>query len=418
MENYIILIVMLLLSAIFSGVEIAFVSSNKFKIELGKDSKSLSDRILAKFAFDDAVFITALLIGNNIVLIVFSYFMSDVLLTDFGLKAINLSGILFQTVLTTVIVLMFGEFLPKVIFSISPNTTLKYFAIPVYFFAYLPLRYLARIFAFLSNKFIGFFTSIENEEDENDQFTSTDLKHYIKGLVDEENQDGDEDEINSDLFERALEFKEIKVRECMVPRTEIKAVNIDFSINQLITEFVDLKHSRLLVYKDSIDDIVGYVHHFDLFKNPSSIQEILFDIISVPESMSARDLLTMFTNENKNIAYIFDEYGGTVGLVTLEDLMEEIFGEIEDEHDDTTYDEEKISENEYIFSARLEVDYLNEMYELEIPEGEYETLAGFIVNYNEDIPKENEELIIGDFTITILTAEDNRIEKVRLKKNV
>ncbi|MGB1243722.1 MAG: hemolysin family protein, partial [Chitinophagales bacterium] len=229
-------------------------------------------------------------------------------------------------------------------------------------------------------------------------------------------EDGDDDEINSELFEKALEFKEIRVKECMVPRTELKAVNQDISIPELIKEFINLKHSRLLVYNESIDDIVGYVHHFDLFKEPQSVKEIMFEVVSVPDTMNARDLLTLFTNEDKNIAYVFDEYGGTAGIVTLEDLIEEIFGEIEDEHDDTNYEEEQISENEFIFSARLEVDYINEKYGLEIPEGEFETLAGFIVVHNEDIPKAGEEIVIDNFIIKILLAENNRIEKIKIKK--
>lgn len=416
MEIYLILIVMLALSGLFSGIEIAFVTANKFKIELGKESESLSDRILSKFAFNDSVFITSLLIGNNIVLVVFSYYFSVLLSRDFGLTGTGLSMLLFQTVLTTVIVLIFGEFLPKTLFTISPNKVLKYFAVPANFLAYLPFKYIAMFFTFLSNKTIGIFTTVADDVENSEQFSSSDLKLYIKGLVDEENNDGDEDEINSDLFEKALEFKEIRVRECMVPRTELKAVNLSTSITELIQVFISYRHSRLLVYKDSIDDIVGYVHHFDLFKNPKSIEEILFEIVSVPDTMNARDLLTLFTNEDKNIAYVFDEYGGTAGIVTLEDLMEEIFGEIEDEHDDDHYIEEILADNEYIFSARLEVDYINEMYDLEIPEGEYETLAGFIVNLNEDIPKENEEILIDRFLIKILNAENNRIEKVKIKK--
>lgn len=416
MGIYLILVLMLVLSGLFSGMEIAFVSANKFKIELGKESESLADRILSKFAFNDSIFITALLIGNNVVLVVFSYYFSNLLTTDFGLPTEGFSSLIIQTLLTTVIVLIFGEFLPKSLFTISPNKILRYFAIPINFVAYLPFKHLAMFFAFMSNKTIGLFVNVTKDEETSEQFSSSDLKHYIKGLIDEENSDGDDDEINSELFEKALEFKEIRVRECMVPRTELQAVNINTSIPDLINIFVNLKHSRLLVYKDSIDDIVGYVHHFDLFKNPQLLEEIIYDIVSIPDTMNARDLLTLFTNEDKSIAYVFDEYGGTAGIVTLEDLMEEIFGEIEDEHDDDLYIEEKIADDEYIFSARLEVDYLNEMYDLEIPEGEYETLAGFIVYINEDIPKKDDEILIERFLIKILSAENNRIEKVRIKK--
>jgi CBS domain containing-hemolysin-like protein len=409
MEIYIIIGVLLILSGMFSGLEIAFVSANKFKIELGKGSKSISDRILSKFALNDSLFITVLLIGNNIILVVLGHFMAESLVNDFDYQNLFL-----QTIITTIIVLVFGEFIPKTLFSIAPNKILKYFAIPINLI-YIPLKYVAIVFNFLSSKLIGLFTNIAIEEN-TDQFSSSDLKHYIKGLVDEENSDGDDDDINVDFIEKAINFKDIKVRECMVPRTEVKAINISTPISELIGIFTEYKHSRMLVFKENIDDIVGYIHHFDLFKNPKTSEEVLYEIISVPETMNARDLLSSFTAENKNIAHVFDEHGGTSGIVTLEDLMEEIFGEIEDEHDNSNFKEEKKGDNHFIFSARLEVDYLNEKYKLEIPEGDYETLAGFIVVSNEDIPQKDELVIIEDFEIKILQAEYNKLDLVELKK--
>ncbi len=408
MEIYIVLSVLLLLSGMFSGLEIAFVSSNKFKIELGKESKSLSDRILSKFAFNPSLFITTLLIGNNIVLVVFGHFMSKILLSEFGY-----SSLLIQTLITTIIVLLFGEFIPKTLFSITPNSILKYFAIPINLL-YIPFKYIAQVFNYLSSKLLNVFIKVDENEIV-EKFSSSDLKHYIKGLVNEENKDGDEDEINTIIFENAINFKDLKVRECIIPRTELKAVNKDVSIKELKASFIKEKHSRLLVYNEDIDDIIGYVHHFDLFKNPKSIKEIIYDIISIPETMNARDLLNHFTNENKNIAHVFDEHGGTSGIITLEDLVEEIFGEIEDEHDVNNLKEEKISDNEFIFSARLEVDYLNEKYHLDIPDGDYETLAGFIVVTNEDIPLKNELVVINNFKIKILKAENNKLDLVHLK---
>lgn len=409
MEAYIIISVLLIFSGIFSGLEIAFVSANKFKIELGKESESIADRILSKFAFNDSLFITVLLIGNNIVLVVLGHFMAKSIVDLF-----HSNSLLLQTLVTTIIVLIFGEFLPKTLFSIAPNTILKYFAIPINL-VYMPLKYVAIVFNFLSLKLIGLFTNVITESN-TEQFSSSDLKHYIKGLVDEENADGDDDEINVEFIEKAINFKDIKVRECMIPRTEIKAISINTPIEELIETFIEEKHSRMLVFKENIDDIVGYVHHFDLFKNPKTIGEVLYEVISVPETMNARDLLSSFTAENKNIAHVFDEHGGTSGIITLEDLIEEIFGEIEDEHDDSNFKEEKIGEDHYIFSARLEVDYLNEKYDLEIPEGDYETLAGFIVVKNEDIPQEKELVIIENFEIKILEAENNKLEVVDLKK--
>lgn len=408
MEIYIILLLLLVFSGIFSGLEIAFVSSNKFKIELGKDSKSLADRILAKFAFNESLFITILLIGNNIVLVIFGHFMAKELIADFGFESL-----LIQTLITTILVLLFGEFLPKTLFSIAPNKILRYFAIPINLI-YIPFKHIAQIFNYLSIKVIGLFTSIKMD-DVQEQFNSEDLKHYIKGLSNEENSENDDD-INADFFEKAINFKDIKVRECMVPRTELKAISYDTSISELINIFINEKHSRLLVYKENVDDIIGYVHHFDLFKNPKNLSDILYDIISVPETLNAKNLLNLFMNKSKNIAYVFDEHGGTAGIVTLEDLIEEIFGEIEDEHDNSNYSEVKITENEFKLSTRLEVDYLNEKYNLEIPEGEYETLAGFIVVRNEDIPIEGEEVIIDSFRISILKAKNNMLELVNLKK--
>lgn len=413
MEIYIIISILLILSGIFSGLEIAFVSSNKFKIELGKRSKSIADRILSKFALNDSLFITVLLIGNNIVLVILGYFMAKLINSNISFTS-ELYKTLSITLITTAIVLLFGEFLPKTIFSIAPNKILKFFAIPINL-VYLPLQYVAIIFKFLSLKLIGLFTKI-NLEETNDQFSSSDLKHYIKGLVDEENADGDDDEINVEFIEKAINFKDIKVRECMVPRTEIKAISISTPINELVEIFIKEKHSRMLVFNENIDDIVGYIHHFDLFKNPANVEEIIYDIISVPETMNARNLLNSFTNENKNIAHVFDEHGGTSGIITLEDLIEEIFGEIEDEHDNFNFKEEKKAEGHYVFSARLEVDYLNEKYALGIPEGEYETLAGFIVVLNEDIPEINELVTIENFQIKILQAENNKLELVELKK--
>ena len=410
MTVYIILLILLILSGIFSGLEIAFVSANKFKIELGKESNSIADRILSKFAFNDSLFITTLLIGNNIVLVIFGGLMADKLTDDF-----QIVSLLWQTVITTIIILLFGEFLPKTLFSIAPNSILKYFAIPINII-YVPFQYIAKIFNYFSMKIVGLFMDIEEDKTQ-EQFTSSDLKHYIKGLIDEENTDGDDDEINTELFEKAIDFKDIRVRECMVPRTELSAINIDTPINEIIDIFINEKHSRLLVYKENIDDIVGYIHHFDLFKKPKKIKDILYKIISVPETMNARDLLNLFTSENKNIAHVFDEHGGTAGIITMEDLMEEIFGEIEDEHDNDSFQEDYDKKNnEYTFSARLEIDYLNEKYDLEIPSGDYETLAGFIVVHYEDIPKEGELIVLENFRIKVLKAENNRLELVKLKK--
>jgi len=250
------------------------------------------------------------------------------------------------------------------------------------------------------------------------EFTEEDLEYLVKETAAGEVKDkeSDTDELNSEMFERALYLKEVKVRSCMVPRLEVVAVSVDEGIEGVRKTIIESKHSRIFVYDDSIDKIIGYVHHFDLLKKPETIQEILWQPVIVPESMNARDLLATFTKEKKNIAWVIDEYGGTAGIVTLEDVMEEIFGEIEDEHDDEGLAEKKIDANTYIFSARLEIDYLNEAYNFEIPEGEYETLGGYIVQANEDIPEQGDEIELDNFLVKILKASDKKIELVEFVK--
>ncbi len=412
MSAILVIVFFLMLSAIFSGMEIAFVSSNKFRIELNKENGTLSQRTLAKYNEEAPIFITSLLIGNNIALIFFSSLLSSKLDANTLNTSSELGLLVTQTILTTIIVLIFGEFLPKALFRISPYGTILLFSLP-YRFLYFILRPIAAIFSKLSNKMIRkmFPNSISKDEE---GFTSIDLEYYVKELTLQQDSESYDDDINSNIFEKALYLKETKVRECMVPRTELIGVEVDTDIEDLKHLFIESKHSRILVYKESLDHIIGYVHHIDLLKNPKYIKNILYDISVVPESMSARDLLKLFTDENKNIAYVVDEYGGTSGIVTLEDVIEEIFGEIQDEHDEDEFIEEKISESTYLFSGRLEIDYLNDKYNLDFPEGEYETLAGYVVVRNEDIPKENEIVRIDNYDILVVEAENNRLETLKL----
>ena len=254
-----------------------------------------------------------------------------------------------------------------------------------------------------------------NYNEDQERFTSVDLEYYIKELAAGQ-PSSDEDEINSDIFEKALYLKETKVRECMVPRTELYGIDQHSSIEELRKMFVETKLSRLLIFDENIDNVIGYIHHIDILRKPASLSEIIYPIMVIPETMNARDLLSQFTNENKNMAYVVDEHGGTAGLVTLEDVIEEIFGEIQDEHDKDEYIDNVLENNEYLFSGRLEIDFINEKYHLGIPEGEYETLAGYVFLRNENIPEENDVLYIDNFEITIISATDNRIETLQLKK--
>lgn len=416
MGIYILLLVFLGMSAIFSGMEIAYISSNKLRIELNREKGTLSQRIIAEFNEDASHFITALLIGNNVALVGFSGYMSILLSQHFGISE---DGgwymLLLQTIITTVIVLIFGEFFPKVLFRISPYNVLLALAIPIKYLVYKPLKPITYLFSILSRWMIKKLMP-EKYDESKDEFTVVDLEHYIKDIAAGQVQNNEEDDLNSEIFEKALYLKEVKVRECMIPRTEIQAIDINASIAELKEKFIDTKLSRLLVYENSIDNIKGYVHHIDLIISEGSIQNLLYPMPVVPGTMSARDLLTLFTKQNKNIAFVVDEFGGTAGIVTMEDLMEEIFGEIQDEHDDDEYIEKQVGPHEFIFSGRLEIDYINEKYKLNIPIGEYETLSGYVVVNHENIPEENETIEIGEYEFVIVSAEDNRIETIRLKK--
>ena len=416
MTIYLLLILLLSLSAIFSGMEIAFVSSNKLRIELNRESGTMSQRIIAEFNEDAPNFITTLLIGNNIALVGFSWLLTTLLREQFGIdENAGVLMLLYQTLITTVIVLIFGEFFPKAIFRIAPYNFLLAFAIPIKYLIFKPLRYVSMGFSSLSKALIRKLMP-DKYDDSKDEFTSVDLEHYIKDIAAGRLQIDEEDDLNSEFFEKALYLKDVKIRECMIPRTEIQAIDINSSIAELRAKFIESKLSRLLVYDNTIDEIKGYVHHLDLIIKNEPINKLLYKMPVVPGTMSARDLLTIFTKKNKSIAYVVDEFGGTAGIVTMEDLMEEIFGEIQDEHDDDEYIEKALGEDSYMFSGRLEVDYINQKYNLELPLGEYETLSGFVIVNYESIPEQDETIEIFGFKIKIVEAEDNRIETIEIKK--
>ncbi len=376
---------------------------------------TLVSRMLGAVTASPSGFLGTMLIGNNIALIVLSIVMAKLLepLIAANLPpSINneLSILLIQTIITTLLVLIFGEFIPKNLFRINPDWALRFFAVPL-FFVHFILYPLVQFIVFIAHVLLRIFFGIRNK-DATPVFSHVDLEHFVNQFVKKEDT---EEEINTTIFEKALYLKEVKARECMVPRTEIEALDVNDTIEDLRKKFIETKLSRIIVYDETIDSILGYVHHFDLMKGPEKIKDILFPIKVIPETMLAKDILGLFMKDHQTMVWVVDEFGGTSGIVTLEDVLEEIFGEIKDEHDTEDLLEKQVSEIEFIFSGRIEVDYLNEKYNLNIPEGEYETLAGFILASYEDIPEKGEEIELDRFRIRILSVSETRIETVRLK---
>ena len=412
------IIIMLLLSAFFSGMEIAFVSSNRLKQELDLKRKILPARILSIFYTNPSRFIGALLLGNNIALVIYGIAMAkqlepviiDVLPLQYHSELIIL---LIQTVVSTLIILITAEFIPKILFRINPNSILKFFAFPVwlfYFIFYPIIIFFISLAEFILKKI--FRLQLDNG---NYQFTMIDLEEYVKEYKQTAEQTEEMDP-ELQMIQNAIEFKHVKLRECMVPRTEIKALDINEDINTLQNLFTETGHSKILIYKKTIDNLIGYVHSYDLFTKPKEIYNIIKKIDVYPETMNASDLLNGMIKKHKSVAIVLDEFGGTSGMVTLEDIIEEIFGEIEDEHDKEETVEKKLSPKEFVLSTRLEVDYLNEKYNLNIEVSEeYETLAGFIIHHHESIPLINEKIEIHPFLFTILKSSGNRIEEVKLE---
>ncbi len=412
---YLIILLCLLFSAFFSGMEIAFVSADKLHIEVLKKKGTLPGRILALFTGNQSQFLATMLVGNNIALVLYGIFMASLLEPAVSAMlpvalATDVLVLVIQSIISTALVLITAEFLPKSLFLINPDFSLRLFALPmgaVYFLMY-PFVFLVVKISALFIWMFGYKLS-----DEKPVFGLTDLNNYIKNNI-LNIRDEEEAEIDAKIFNNAIEFKTIKVRECMIPRTEIIAVDVTDSIEELKDHFVQSGHSKILVYKETIDDVIGYCHTLELFKKPEDIKSILTEIPIVPETMLANELLIQFITDRKSLALVVDEYGGTSGLVSIEDVIEEIFGEIRDEHDDEYLTEQQLDEFNFIFSARHEIDYLNDRYELALPEGEYDTLGGLIFAFHEDIPEVNEVIEIPPFVITIFTMEENRIDKVKL----
>lgn len=402
---------MLLLSAFFSGMEIAYVSSNKIHIEIEKKQQSFLASVLKKITKRPSKFIATMLVGNNIALVIYGFFMGDLLMKLIPIE--GFTGLLIQTVISTLVILLTAEFLPKVFFQIYANNLFKVFAVPAYFF-YVLFSIISEFVIWLSDLVLKFIFKSEGDTVQL-SFSKLELGNYISEQMDiSETKEEMDSEIQ--IFQNALDFSEIKTREAMLPRTEIVAVDIDTTPKELGKLFTESGLSKILVYNENIDDILGYVHSFELFKKPSTIKSVLMPVIFVPETMLAKDVLNVLSKKRKSIAVVIDEYGGTSGIITVEDIIEELFGEIEDEHDSVELIEEELGENHYKFSARLEVDYLNEEYDFDLEESEnYETLGGLIVNHTEEIPEQGETVRIDNFTFTILEVSSTKIELVELK---
>ncbi|HLV70666.1 MAG TPA: hemolysin family protein [Xanthomarina sp.] len=421
--DVIIIVVSLILSAFFSGMEIAYVSSNKIHIEIEKKQLGILAKILTKITARPSKFIATMLIGNNIALVIYGFFMGDLLVDWFhsflpsSSKLIHFLlvdfSLLSQTIISTLIILITAEFLPKVFFQIYANSLLKLLAFPAYIF-YLLFNYISNFVIWISDVVLKKFFKTEGDQVQL-AFSKVELGNYISEQM-ESVEESDDIDTEIQIFQNALEFSEVKAREVMIPRTEITAVDVTESSKNLNALFTETGFSKILIYKDTIDDILGYVHSFELFKKPKNLKSILVPVEFVPETMLIKDILSVLIKKRKSIAVVLDEYGGTSGIITVEDIVEELFGEIEDEHDTIDLIEEKLGEDLYKFSARLEVDYINEAFKLNLPESEnYETLGGLIVDHKEEIPQQNEVVQINRFQFTILEVSNTKIDLIELK---
>ena len=406
------IIVSLILSAIFSGSEIAFISSSKLRVELKKKSGTRRGLILAKFFENPSDFMSTMLVGNNVALVIFTSLMTGVLTQVFpdSLNANEYLALLASTLVITLVVLVFGEFLPKTLFRLYSDDAL-------YLLAY-PLRFLKSLLSFpswlmfkTSNAIISRFVKLPDEDDAGN-FTRTDLEDFIKST----RTDDDQEDLDTELFEKALKLRETRLRDCMIPRTEIQHIDINSSIEELEAIISETKMSRILISKDDIDKIQGYIHHQQLFKNPSSVKNMMLPIEYLPEAMRVKDAMDVFIKNQISIVCVVDEFGGISGIVTTEDLVEEIFGEIDDEHDIEDLTDIQISDEEFLFSGRMEIDQINEKYFLDLPEGEYQTLSGYIVMTSGDIPEQGTEVVLGDYRFVLEDVSNTKIDTIRVFK--
>lgn len=410
-----IIIICLILAAFFSGMEIAFTSANKIYLEIEKKQNDFLSRILTKLTENPSKFIAAMLIGNNVALVVYGFFMGDLILNwmaHFGFVFSDWWNILIQTLLAAFIVLVTSEFFPKVFFQIYANSLIKILALPAYLF-YRLFYYISTFFIWIADFVLSKFFKTEGNQIH--LFSRIELGNYITEQMSTVEED---EEVDSEIqiFQNALEFSAVKARDIMTPRTEIVDIDLFDTVDDLKALFIETGYSKIIVSQNSLDDIVGYVHSFDLFKKPSTIKSVLMTVEFVPETILIKDVLNLLIKKRKNVAVVLDEYGGTSGIITIEDIVEELFGEIEDEHDlDEELIEEEIGEGKYLFSTRLDVEYLNETYKLMIPEEDsYGTLGGFIVNHTKEIPQKGDKIVIDKFHFFIEEASNKKIELVKL----
>ncbi|MEE9362667.1 MAG: hemolysin family protein [Cellulophaga sp.] len=421
--SFVIIVLSLVLSAFFSGMEIAYISANKIHIEIEKKQGGLLAKILTKLTKKPSKFIATMLIGNNITLVIYGFYMGDVLMNWFSAMHPSSVGIVnllltdfslvTQTILSTLVILLTAEFIPKVLFQIYANTLLRVLALPAYFF-YVIFSSISWFIILISDFILKAFFKTDGDQVQL-AFSKMELGDYITEQMETVEE---EDEVDSEIqiFKNALDFSEVKAREVMVPRTEIMAVELHETTKNLAKLFTDTGYTKILVFKGTIDNIIGYVHSFELFRKPKTVKSILLPVEFVPETMLINDILNVLAKKRKSMAVVLDEYGGTSGIMTVEDIVEELFGEIEDEHDSTDLYEEKIDENNFKFSARFEVDYLNENYKLELPESdEYETLGGLIVNETGEIPEQNTQIRVDNFLFNILEVSNTKIDLVSLQ---
>jgi len=411
-----IIILCLILCAFFSGMEIAFISSNKIYLELEKKQDSFLSKTLTRLTEKPSKFIAAMLIGNNIALVVYGFFMGELLmgwLLLFDLHFSDFTSLLIQTVISTFIVLITAEFLPKVFFQIYANSLIKFFAIPAYVF-YRLFYFISTFLIWISDFVLKRFFKTEGDQVQL-YFSKVELGNYINEQM---STVEDHEEVDSEIqiFRNALDFSGVKARDVMTPRTEIAAIEVGESLENLKELFIETGYSKLVIYQNSLDDIIGYVHSFDLFKKPSSIKEVVIPVEFIPEAIYVKDAMSLLTKKRKSVAVVLDEYGGTSGILTIEDIVEELFGEIEDEHDlDEELIEEELEEGTFLFSARFDVEYLNLTYKLAIPESDsYGKLGGYIVNFTKEIPQKGDEITIENYHFVIEEATNKKIELVKM----
>ncbi|MBS1745266.1 MAG: HlyC/CorC family transporter [Bacteroidetes bacterium] len=403
----------LLFLAFFTGIETAFVSVNRLSVELKKKQGLRSGTILSAFMETPSRFLGMTLTSSNICLVFYGLLFSELMRTSLW-NPLHLTNeyfkLLFDTILASFVVLMIGWLIPRAVFRAKNDGLLNFFA-PVTRLFYNILHPVASFLVSISENMLKYLFNVRIK-DKGEIFSKVDLERFYQQTKE---QDIETQELNTELFENALSLPTVKVRQCLVPRTEIEAVEINISVEQALKHFIDTKLSKIVVYEGNIDNIQGYIHQLDFFKKPKELKSILLPIPVVPETMSATDLMNKFNKERKSIAWVVDEFGGTAGIITMEDILEEIFGEIKDEYDTEEFVEKQISENEFIFSGRLEMDYIKEKYDLEFSNTEAETLSGYIIDQHETIPHAKERIIIGKYEFDILNVSDTRIEMVKLK---